>query len=277
MSPARSVVRKIIITTILGLIAFPFTQLLFPDPPGQIAGAAVFAGFVLLVQFLVDFERRLGRVEQELLDTITALQRVVATNRGIHEGLQDLLRSQRQEVSPRVEPPISSGHGGTAVLTDTAEVTIYLSDAGPHTRVERALEDFLALAGATVVARDDPIRGSWFRRMHAKVGGEAMTSAAHAIDTRFVLAPDAAVAKDLMSGLAPVIAALGSVEQAVIRVGALLIVKVDGKLSVCQLTARQQLELDHHPSLSSAPHQILSVLQFGINGSPEPIAELDQP
>jgi len=168
-------------------------------------------------------------------------------------------------------------------LTDTAEVTIYLSDQGAHERVQNAVEEFLARAGADVVGRDDPVLGSWFRRIHAKLTGaarspiarEAMTSAAHAMESRFVHARDAAVTKDLMSNLGPLIKSLEDVDEAVIRVGALLTVKSDGRLIVCQLTAKQQLQLEHNPSLATSPQEILGALEFGVNGSPRPVAELN--
>lgn len=74
---ARSVVKKIAITTVLGAVAFPFTQLLFTELPGQIATAGAFSGFVLLVQFLVDFENRLENVERQLARTSEDMKHTV--------------------------------------------------------------------------------------------------------------------------------------------------------------------------------------------------------
>lgn len=74
---ARSVIRKIVITTVIGVIAFPFTQLLFSSLPGQVAMAAAFGSIVLLIQFLVDFEKRLAAVEQQLIASVAETRRVV--------------------------------------------------------------------------------------------------------------------------------------------------------------------------------------------------------
>lgn len=74
---SRSVLRKIFITTVMGVISFPFTQLLFPELPGQITMAAAFGGFVLLVQFLIDFEYRLESVERQLVKTVDDVRQVV--------------------------------------------------------------------------------------------------------------------------------------------------------------------------------------------------------
>jgi hypothetical protein len=60
------VLRKIGMTLLLGVISFPFTQLLFTDLAGQIAAAAAFGSVALVVQFLIEFEHRLARVEDRL-------------------------------------------------------------------------------------------------------------------------------------------------------------------------------------------------------------------
>lgn len=77
--PANTVpvLRKIFVTLLLGGISFPFTQLLFPSLAGQIAAAAVFGAVVLMVQFLVDFERRLSRVEDRLVDCVDSIREIV--------------------------------------------------------------------------------------------------------------------------------------------------------------------------------------------------------
>lgn len=61
----------------MGAISFPFTQLLFPELPGQITMAAAFGGFVLLVQFLVDFENRLEKVERQLVSSVDEMRKSV--------------------------------------------------------------------------------------------------------------------------------------------------------------------------------------------------------
>jgi len=51
-------------------------------------------------------------------------------------------------------------------------------------------------------------------------------------------------------------------KDAVVRAGALLIVKVDWVVQVHQLTAAQQAILDHRPQLAASPKEIISVLQL---------------
>jgi hypothetical protein len=124
------------------------------------------------------------------------------------------------------------------------------------------------------VNRDKPVIGSWFRRMRAGVNRaarspaarEAALVAAHAADTRLVLAQDAAITATLLQNLGPVIASLQTTKDVVLRVGALLIVKRDWAVSVFQLTAAQQALLDHRPELATSPHEIIAALGLATAG-----------
>jgi transcriptional regulator with XRE-family HTH domain len=192
-------------------------------------------------------------------------------------GVYQFRHSHLQDHLAGVSQP-QDGHSDTgagSVGSVTVTVTIYLSDEAAHQRVEAAVEDFLASAGAVVDHRDEPILGSWFRRLRARLARtarsplarEALITAAHLADARLVLAQDAAVTADLLSHLGPVIAALESTKEAVIRTGALLIVKIDDKVAVHQLTASQQLQLDHQPALATSAREILTTLQLGFNNT----------
>ncbi len=61
----------------MGAVSFPFTQLLFSDLAGQIAAAAAFGSVALIVQFLIEFERRLAAVEAGLVDAIRQVREAV--------------------------------------------------------------------------------------------------------------------------------------------------------------------------------------------------------
>jgi hypothetical protein len=84
---------------------------------------------------------------------------------------------------------------------------------------------------------------------------EAVLVAAHAADTRWVLAQDAAVTAELLANLGPVIQALQPTKDAVVRTGALLIVKTAWVLSVYQLSSADQFALDHEPHLLHLTHR----------------------
>jgi hypothetical protein len=148
-------------------------------------------------------------------------------------------------------------------------VSIYMSDTDGHERVEAAVEELALSAGLVIAGREDPILGSWFRRMQAQliraaraqVGQEALADVARRAEIELVERSEAQVAALLMAGAAPLIgSSLRDAKDAVVRFGAVLIVKRDGSLYVNQLTARQQLILNHSPHLLSAPEKIFHAL-----------------
>jgi len=143
-------------------------------------------------------------------------------------------------------------------------VTVFLSDAAIHEEVERAVDALVQAAGLVISSRQPPVSGSWFRRMRAvlrtPVGEEVLASAAHMAESRLVQRPDAEVTAILLQNLSPMVIALQPTKDAVVRVGAMLIVKTDWTVVIHQLTPRQQLVLDHSPSLETAPHHILHAL-----------------
>jgi hypothetical protein len=158
-------------------------------------------------------------------------------------------------------------------------VSIYLADGSIHAQVELAVDELLRRAGLHIMEREEPVSGSWYRRMRATLdaaargdkGQEALASAVHAADARFFLRQDAELTTLLLQNLGPVITALQPTKDAVVRAGALLIVKVDWVVAVHQLTPRQQLTLDHAPDLESAPHQVLKALGIAGTESSSPI------
>jgi hypothetical protein len=151
---------------------------------------------------------------------------------------------------------------------ETMEISIYLSMGECHEAVEAAVVDLLTRTGLSIESSDDPVIGSWFRRMRAAVDKAAHSEAAregaliatHIADARLVLAQDAAITATLMQNLGPVITALQPTKDAVVRLGALLIVKVDWTVTIHQLTAAQQAQLDHQPHLATAPHEVFAAL-----------------
>jgi hypothetical protein len=94
--------------------------------------------------------------------------------------------------------------------------------------------------------------------------------ALHAMEQRVVLEKDADIAEKLIKSVEGVITALQPEQNAVVRMGPVLIVKADGILTVLQLTAAQQLMLNHRPHLHRTPHDLLDALAHG----PDPDREL---
>jgi hypothetical protein len=148
------------------------------------------------------------------------------------------------------------------------DTSIYISDESSHKTVEMAVARMLRKAGLHVAYREPPVYGSWFRKLgvrvrhvaSSRIGMEVGISALHALDSHLALAKDAEITAALLQNLGPVLTAIQPQKEAVIRAGALLIVKVDDAVSVNQLTSAQQLVLDHMPDLVRSPREILKAL-----------------
>ena len=92
-------------------------------------------------------------------------------------------------------------------------VSIYLGDERFHDKVEAAVEQWLAEANVSIDARDEPVIGSWFRSLEARVrrtpgAREAILTATHVADSRLVHAQDAYVTATLLQNVGPVLQAL---------------------------------------------------------------------
>ena len=109
--------------------------------------------------------------------------------------------------------------------------------------MERVVES----AGAEVDERGSVV--SFWVRLRARISNSA--SNAHVARQREVnrLAVQSMMTPDIQRSLDVIVASLRSSEEAVVRVGALLMIKTEDSIAVHQLTADQQLMLDHKPEL----------------------------
>jgi len=156
----------------------------------------------------------------------------------------------------------------TVVAAGIIRVSIYLADEGIHDSVETAVEQWLTTANVSIDRRDRPVIGSWFRRLEASVNRAAKTPSGR--KARRAGAPDASVTATLLQNVGPVLQALQPTKDAVVRAGALLIVKVDWAVHVYQLTAVQQTILDHHrPQVAASPAEVIAALRLTDPVGPE--------
>jgi len=170
----------------------------------------------------------------------------------------------------------------SAVPVDLVSVDIFLSDEDGHERVQAAVEDLLRVAGWGISHRDDPVAGSWFRRLWAKSGltdGSLPAMVGHRVESELVRRADAEVTATMLRHVGPVITALQPTRNAVIWAGAVLIMKVDGVVSVRELSIDQQAWLNHRPALIAAPEELAAALGLVASGSPNglPSAEDQSP
>jgi hypothetical protein len=152
-------------------------------------------------------------------DSLSVLSSAKTASGPISAGTSDpssgsIQRSQKSG-KPRLSVVREQGSDGDSPVQTTLPITIYLSDESAHEQVEVAVEDLVVATGGHIEHRDDPILGSWFRRMLAKVsefvdsplGNEVKNLAAHAAESRLVHAQDATVTATMLQNLGPVLRA----------------------------------------------------------------------
>jgi hypothetical protein len=182
----------------------------------------------------------------------------------------DLLAAVAADDREAVERVIGPGYYRPDSSAECMPVSIYIANESVHAQVEEAVEEWLDSAHIAIVGRGKPVIGSWFQRIRADVkkaamtpaGREAVLTATHIADSHLVQAQDAHVTATLLQNVGPVLQALQPTKDAVVRAGALLIVKIDWAVQVHQLTAVQQAILDHQPKLVSSPAEIIAVLRL---------------
>ena len=149
----------------------------------------------------------------------------------------------------------------SVIASPTLSVMIYLSDVSIHEHVEAQVELALTQSGWIIDQRDDPIVGSWFRAVTSSDGlHDIAKTAAHAAEMRLVQHQDAIVTSVMMQHVPALIASLQQTRDAVVRIQAVLILKIDWSVAVHQLTAAQQFKLDHYPKAVLTPQDVLRVL-----------------
>jgi hypothetical protein len=137
-------------------------------------------------------------------------------------------------------------------------VSVYLSNAVLHQRVEAAVDEALYWSRLEIYRREDPLTAgqSWYRRMIARPP---------AVSGRAAGPPGAGPRQEetvrrLMANLNPLLTGLSAERDAVVRLGPVLVVKDNGPLSIVQLTPGQEDLLRTRPALTATPAGILMAL-----------------
>lgn len=156
--------------------------------------------------------------------------------------------------------------------TQTVPVVVYLDSAEHAERVERAVEDVAGAYGLRIIDREPPVVRSWFRRMSAKfeeAGGPATARRLareldRAVELRAVDQVQAQVDSAQGDAVAKLLTALADTPNAVIQIGSVLLVKVDGIPRVRNLTQAELAYLQRNPELFHDPAAVLHILQEAV-------------
>lgn len=178
-------------------------------------------------------------------------------------------------------PPVALG-------AETIPVVVYLDNEAPAMRVERALNEVLTEFGLQTVHREPPVVRSWFHRMTAKferpdgpeVTRRLMRELDRAVELRAVEQIQAQVDAAQGDVVAKLLTALADTANALIQIGSVLLIKVDGVPLVRNLTHAELAYLQRNPQLSQDPAACLRVLQQMVdhaNQNGRAAAQTDEP
>lgn len=151
----------------------------------------------------------------------------------------------------------------------TIPVAIYLATEDNHETVESALMLVLNTFGFEIVRTDSPIHGSWFRTFIGSAKELAadpevekrLIKVERAIDMRLLLADQANIDAAQGDAVAKLLTALESTENALIQIGSVLLIKVEGVPLVRNLSQRELAYMEQNPALFRDPAATLQELQ----------------
>lgn len=155
-------------------------------------------------------------------------------------------------------------------ITQVLPVTVFTDThrAGDVTQVSRALRSFLASLGFDFFFEGPDEWGSWFRRSYAR-SKEALTSqgvkdtltrAERALEIQTLHIPQAQIDAMQADAAARLIAALDPTPNALVQIGSVLLLKVDGTPIVRNLTQIELSYLEHNKHLYKSPKDALEEL-----------------
>ncbi|TVT38610.1 hypothetical protein FNT36_20745 [Hymenobacter setariae] len=180
----------------------------------------------------------------------------------------------------------------TAASQTSAEVFIGLPqehiDLFTIERIQNATGEFMEALGFELETQDEPVFGSFFQRLQYLLKGEVKeeinelySKGKVALETQFVSVPSAEATSKLAGAAASLITALTGIDEAAIRLGAILVVKVsrDGVPLILAETVSPELALllDKNPQLLKNPSVVFDLIstvrvpdkQVGESGSAE--------
>lgn len=144
-------------------------------------------------------------------------------------------------------------------------VQIYLTDALAGPAVEESLRELLLMHGAEDLRESAVTIGSWYRSLTGLLkrvaDSDAADEARRAVEIQVLDRFQAGIDGVTSDAVAKLITALDQTQGAVIQVGSVLLVKVDGTVIVRHLTAREMTHWQRNPGLFKDPGAALAELQ----------------
>jgi hypothetical protein len=185
--------------------------------------------------------------------------------RSAMDQLADLTYNLSAYIYVFADPADIPSLADVAAAAELVPIWIYVEETKAGPRVERTLAALLSEVGIGGLAGPAPMVGSWFRRLFGIVKAASDTHTAQELRRaaeiqlidRFQAGIDGATA----GAVSHMIGALANTRGAVIQAGSVLLVKVDDKIIVRQLTPEQLLHWNVNPGLFLDPAAALIELQ----------------
>jgi hypothetical protein len=179
-------------------------------------------------------------------------------------------RKRSQFSTDRPDPdgrPVSDG--AERAYRRAVSMAIYLSDERGHEAVEAALDDVAAAFDVEIVDRLPPILGSWFRKFKARTAKpetmralqSRLAKLERATELQVLGRPQAEVDSAQADAVAKLLTALAGSPNALVQIGSVLLIKVDGVPVVRNLSHDELVYLERNPALFRDPAGALRELQ----------------
>jgi hypothetical protein len=169
--------------------------------------------------------------------------------------------------TPHALEPVDSP--SSHLMQRSIPVTIYLSERDAKDTVKQAVLGLLTVFDFKVIDALPPLEGSWYQAFVARMRrastsrelADRMQKVERGIELHVLQKKQAEIDSLQGEAVAKLLAALESTPTALIQIGSVLLVKVDGVPAVRNLTQRELIYLERNPGLLRNPAAILEALQ----------------
>ena len=149
-------------------------------------------------------------------------------------------------------------------MTIPASIFLGTTSAEHIAELSRAVDNLINTLDYKIEKKDPPEQGSWFRRLLLAgdpnradaTRAELEALAVHSLE----FSPSSSIDETKAQAVGQVLSALQDVPTAVIRLGSMVIIKADDRISVRVLTDAEIQRLDANPAALRDPEKMLSLL-----------------
>lgn len=211
--------------------------------------------------------KAIGSLAITLLQVLTEMSRMIDALKLEGPALQTAM-GHMEELTRRLREDLTTfslDDAPSDITSVTVPVQIYVDETAAGPVVERGLRDLLSEIGIVALTGPEPVIGSWYRKLFGTIKDASGTHTGQelrrAAEIQLIDRYQAGIDGTTAGAVSTMIAALANTRGAVIQAGSVLLVKVDDKIVVRQLTPEQLVHWNENPSLFTDPAAALTELQ----------------